>query len=140
MSHAGDTPFVPVLTVMVGSARRACLRPGRASARIDHRLIPPRHPQANGRIERFNDRISELCQQTRFASAAELEQTLKDHLLAYKHFIPQRAIGHQSPIDALASWYTQHPELFVMPVHNQMERDNHGNRHTLLSDQPEIQV
>jgi transposase InsO family protein len=79
---------------------RAC-----ASAHIDHRLIPPRHPQTNGMVERFNDCISELCQQTCFGSAAELEQTLNDYLLAYNHFIPQQAIGHRSPIDALASWY-----------------------------------
>jgi transposase InsO family protein len=39
---------------------RAC-----ASAHIDHRLIPPRHLQTNGMVERFNGRISELCQQTR---------------------------------------------------------------------------
>jgi transposase InsO family protein len=38
-----------------------------AHARIDHRLIPPRPPQTNGMVERFNGRISELCQQTRFA-------------------------------------------------------------------------
>jgi transposase InsO family protein len=94
-----------------------------AEARIDHRLIPPRHPQTNGMVERFNGRISELCQQTRFASAAELEQTLKDYLLAYNHFIPQRAIGHRSPVDALASWYEQHPELFARQVYNQAERD-----------------
>jgi hypothetical protein len=74
-------------------------------------------------VERFNGRISELCQQTRFASAAELEQTLKDYLLTYNHFIPQRAIGHRSPVDALASWYEQHPELFARQVHNQVERD-----------------
>jgi transposase InsO family protein len=74
-----------------------------ANAHIDHRLILPRHPQTNGMVERFNGRISELCQQTRFESAAELEQTLKDYLLAYNHFIPQRAIGHRSPIDALKS-------------------------------------
>jgi hypothetical protein len=42
-------------------------------------------------------------------------------------FIPQQAIGHRSPIDALASWYAQHPELFIAPVmikeHNQTELD-----------------
>jgi hypothetical protein len=41
--------------------------------------------------------------QVRFTSAAGLEQTLKDYLLAYNHFILQRAIGHRSPIDALKS-------------------------------------
>ncbi|MDR2261704.1 MAG: integrase core domain-containing protein [Azoarcus sp.] len=90
---------------------------------MDHRLIPPRHPQTNGMVERFNARISELCQQTRFESAAELEQTLKDYLLTYNHFIPQRAIGHRSPIDALASWYDRYPEMFVRQVCNQTERD-----------------
>ncbi|MDR2259545.1 MAG: integrase core domain-containing protein, partial [Azoarcus sp.] len=95
-----------------------------ANAQIDHRLIPPRHPQTNGMVERFNGRISELCQQTRFKSAAELEQTLKDYLLAYNHFIPQQTIEHQSPIDALASWYDQYSEMFVRHVYNQAERDS----------------
>jgi hypothetical protein len=76
-------------------------------------------------VERFNGRISELCQQTRFKSAAGLEQTLKDYLLAYNHFIPQRAIGHRSPSDALASWYDRYPEMFVRKVCNQAERDTY---------------
>jgi transposase InsO family protein len=94
-----------------------------ASARIEHRLISPRHPQTNGMIGRFNGRISEPCQQTRFRSAAELEQTLMDYLQAYNQFIPQQAIGYQSPIDALKSWQTEHPELFVKQVYKQAERD-----------------
>jgi hypothetical protein len=48
---------------------------------------------------------------------------LKDYLLAYNHFIPQRAIGHRSPIDALASWYDRYPEMFVRKVCNQAECD-----------------
>lgn len=35
---------------------------------IEHRLAPPRHPQTNGMVERFDGRISELLQQTRFDS------------------------------------------------------------------------
>jgi hypothetical protein len=50
-----------------------------------------------------------------------------DDLLAYNHFIPQQAIGYRSPIDALASWYDQHFELFVAAVmiqdYNQAGRD-----------------
>lgn len=43
---------------------------------IERRLCPPRHPQTNGMVERFNGRISELAQQTRFKSGVELEATL----------------------------------------------------------------
>jgi transposase InsO family protein len=79
-------------------------------------------------VERMNGCISELLPRTRFGSAAELEQTLMDYLLAYNHFIPQQAIGHRSPIEALASWYDQHSELFIAPVmmkdHNHAERDS----------------
>jgi DNA polymerase-4 len=49
--------------------------------------------------------------------------TLLNYLQAYNHFIPQRAIGYQSPIDALKSWYAQHPDLFVKQVYKQAELD-----------------
>ncbi len=61
---------------------------------IEHRLSPPRHPQTNGMVERFNGRISELLKQTHFNSAEELEKTLLSYLVIYNYHIPQRAIGH----------------------------------------------
>jgi transposase-like protein len=70
---------------------------------VEHRLIPPRHPQTNGMVERFNGRISEVVQQTRFASAQELEKTLHAYLKVYNHHIPQKALKHQTPIQALKS-------------------------------------
>jgi hypothetical protein len=79
-------------------------------------------------VERFNGRISELCRQICFRTAAELEQTLNDYLLAYNHFTSQQAIGHQSPVDALASCYAQCPDLFIAPI---MAKDrNHAERNT----------
>ena len=33
---------------------------------IEHRLALPRHPQTNGMVDRFDGRIRELLQQTRF--------------------------------------------------------------------------
>ena len=66
-----------------------------------HRLCPPRHPQTNGMVERFNGRISEVVKQTRFASAAELETTLMLYLKTYNHSIAQRALK--------PSHYTQVP-------------------------------
>ena len=91
---------------------------------IEHRLCPPRHPQTNGMVERFNGRISELTQQTRFASAAELETTLGRYLTLYNHHIPQRALNHQTPIHALQQWQNKKPELFVQNVYNHTGLDS----------------
>ena len=85
---------------------------------IEHRLIPPRHPQTNGMVERFNGRISEIINQTRFGSAEELESTLRNYLKIYNHSIPQRALKHQTPIQALKKWQEAKPELFVKKVYN----------------------
>ena len=43
---------------------------------IEHRLIQPRHPQTNGRVERFNGRISEVLATTHFDTAQSLADTL----------------------------------------------------------------
>ena len=86
---------------------------------IEHRLTPPRHPQTNGMVERFNARISEVVHQTRFASAADLEATLNKYVQTYNHLIPQRALKHISPVQALNNWHTQKPELFKNAAYNQ---------------------
>lgn len=90
---------------------------------IQHRLSPPRHPQTNGMVERFNGRISELVKQTRFTSAAELETTLEHYLKIYNHHIPQRALQHQTPVQALKKWQKEKPELFVKHVYKQAGLD-----------------
>src|SRR5471032_672347 len=99
---------------------RSCVSLG-----IEHRLIPPRTPQMNGMVERFNGRISELVKQTRFRSAAELETTLHDYLQAYNHHIPQKALGFQSPVDSLKKWYEKQPELFTKRIYKQAELDTY---------------
>lgn len=92
---------------------------------IEHRLIPPRHPQTNGMVERFNGRISEVVQQTRFASAEELRQTLENYLKLYNHHIPQKALGHTTPIAALKHWYKIKPELFKKRVYDHSKLDTY---------------
>lgn len=85
---------------------------------IEHRLCPPRHPQTNGMVERFNARIAEVVTQTRFKSAAELETTLRAYVRTYNHRIPQRALDHITPVQALKNWRARLPDLFRKRVHD----------------------
>jgi len=74
--------------------------------------VKPRHPQTNGRVERFNGRISEVLATTRFDSAQSLEDTLSRYVRLYNHHIPQRALGHIAPVQALQDWQERCPKLF----------------------------
>jgi transposase InsO family protein len=85
---------------------------------IEHRLCPPRHPQTNGMVERFNARVGDVIAQTRFKSGAELATTLLAYVQTYNHRIPQRALGHQTPIQALKQWRARSPLLFRKRVHD----------------------
>ena len=67
-------------------------------------------------VERFNGRISEVIGQTRFKSAAELEATLTRYVQAYNPRIPQRALDHRTPIQALQKRRTEKPDLFSKRV------------------------
>lgn len=87
--------------------------------RIEHRLIKPRRPQTNGMIERFNGRIGEVLKTIRFRSDEHLKETITRYVHVYNHHIPQRALGHLCPFDALEKWYQKMPELFLRPPYNQ---------------------
>jgi transposase InsO family protein len=84
---------------------------------IEHRLIPPRRPQTNGMVERFNGRIAQLLRRERFFSRRDLAQTLHQYLHLYNQHLPQKALDHRTPIEAMKDWYHDRPELFrIRPV------------------------
>lgn len=67
---------------------------------------------------------SEIVNQTRFGSRAELESTLRNYLKIYNHNIPQRALDNETPIQAMKKWQGKKPELFVKSVYNQAGLDS----------------
>lgn len=85
---------------------------------IEHRLIKPRSPQTNGMVERFNARIEEILQQTRFENSQQLERTIQNYCKLYNNNIPQKLSGHRTPIQAMKDWQKQRPELFTKQVYN----------------------
>lgn len=92
---------------------------------IEHRLIKPRHPQTNGMVERFNGRISDVLATTRFRSREDLQTTLERYVKLYNDHLPQRALGHKTPLQALRAWRKDRPELFIRRPNNQAELDSY---------------
>jgi transposase-like protein len=79
---------------------------------IEHRLIQPWKPQTNGMVERFNGRITNELAATRFANSTELREGLLGYGRIYVAHIPQRVLGHRTPLESLRAWYETHPHLF----------------------------
>ncbi len=69
-------------------------------------------------VERFNGRISEVLATRRFRSGEHLKETLTRYVSLYNHHIPQRALGHLNPIEALRQWFQKRPELFASEANN----------------------
>jgi transposase InsO family protein len=79
---------------------------------IEHRLTPPKSPQTNGMVERFNGRIEEVLQSHHFRSGEELETTLHSYVWLYNQQLPQSALGSKSPLQAMKDWHKIKPQLF----------------------------
>jgi len=99
---------------------------------IEHRLTRPRRPQTNGMVERFNGRIADILRTHHFHSGEELEATLLRYVWLYNHHLPQKALGHISPIQAMKQWQTSHPGLFHKRVSNQPGHDKYDPRPSFI--------
>ena len=65
---------------------------------IEHRLTPPKSPQTNGMVERFNGRVEEVLQSHHFRSGEKLETTLHRYVWLYNQKLPQSAPAVRGPI------------------------------------------
>ena len=79
---------------------------------IKHRLTPPKSPQTNGMVERFNGRVKEVLQSHHFRSGEELETTLHRYVWLYNQKLPQSALGSKTPLQAMKKWHKLKPEMF----------------------------
>jgi len=68
---------------------------------IEHRLTPPRSPQINGMVERFNGSIEDVLQSHHFRSGEELETTLHRYAWLYNQQLPQSALSSKTLLQAM---------------------------------------
>jgi len=69
-------------------------------------------------IERFNGRIAEVLATTRFDSAEHFADTIKRYVKVYNQHIPQKALGHSPPLQAMKNWSQKQPQLFKKCAYN----------------------
>jgi transposase InsO family protein len=78
------------------------------SAGIEHRLIRPRSPESNGKVERFIKTIDDECYRvTRPASSKARVGVLKLFLDYYNHARPHQSLGGVSPVTRREDYFAQ---------------------------------
>ena len=78
------------------------------SAGIEHRLIRPRRPESNGKVERFIKTIDDECYRiTRPASSKARVSVLKLFLEYYNHARPHQSLGGCSPVTRRDAYFAE---------------------------------
>jgi hypothetical protein len=68
-------------------------------------------------VERFHGRISEVLATHRYRSGEDLKSALERYVRLCNHELPQAALGHRAPIEALKEWQPKRPDLFRKKVY-----------------------
>lgn len=74
---------------------------------------------------RMEGALADILRTHHFHSGEELEATILRYVWLYNHQLPQKALGHVSPIQAMKQWQRSHPELFNRRVTNQPGHDSY---------------
>ena len=88
------------------------------NAGVQHKLIPPRTPWHNGKVERSHQNDQRYFYNwEKFASVEDLNRKLKDHL-RWSNRKPMRTLGDKSPLDLLREilsndWFFSIPLFFT---------------------------
>lgn len=88
------------------------------NAGVQHKLIPPRTPWHNGKVERSHRNDQRYFYNwEKFASVEDLNRKLKDHL-RWSNRKPMRTLGGKSPLDLLReilsnAWFFSIPLFFI---------------------------
>ncbi|ASJ24588.1 fis family transcriptional regulator [Laribacter hongkongensis] len=75
-------------------------------------------------VERFNGRISEVLATHRFESGQDLATTLEQYVWLYNQHLPQLALQHRTPVQAMKEWRKQRLDLFKKRVCNRPGLDS----------------
>ena len=78
---------------------------------IEYRLIPPRAPQTNGMVERFNGRIEDVLESLHFRSGQELGMTLNRYVRLYNQPLAQSPLGSKTPLHTMKQWHKRKPAI-----------------------------
>lgn len=65
-----------------------------------------------GMVERFNGRIRDVLATHPFESGEDLAKTLARYVWLYNQHLPQLALQHQTPIQAMKGWQKRRSYLF----------------------------
>ncbi len=73
---------------------------------IRHYLLRPRHPQTNGKVERFFRTVGEECYETiHFRNSEHRALSLKDFMRHYNHHRPHFSLGGLTPVQRRKQYF-----------------------------------